>query len=245
MSAITAECCPPSQRNGVRDRAEYANTAFRLQPLDQNPELDLVAFQKALPAGLVLEGRSDGAYIIVATLLEEDEHAQYLVDRELDRLFFLTGVRFRAEMCRRSVHADLRANWCIHARIPNNVAPLSWSYNLALQLRLWSVAFETLDPMIRMLLLFQIIELSYPAPSDFPPYLDSRLAPHPLTECKMLRHLIAHAGDADHNSLKRYCAHLGLPEVMLDRTDPTHVAAIASKLPLMELEARKCLRHAA
>ena len=24
MSAITAECCPPSQRNGVRDRAEYA-----------------------------------------------------------------------------------------------------------------------------------------------------------------------------------------------------------------------------
>ena len=24
MSAITAECCPPSERNGVRDRAEYA-----------------------------------------------------------------------------------------------------------------------------------------------------------------------------------------------------------------------------
>lgn len=24
VSAITAECCPPSQRNSVRDRAEYA-----------------------------------------------------------------------------------------------------------------------------------------------------------------------------------------------------------------------------
>jgi transposase len=24
VSAITAQCCPPSQRNGVRDRAEYA-----------------------------------------------------------------------------------------------------------------------------------------------------------------------------------------------------------------------------
>ena len=24
MSAITAECCPPSRRNGVRDGAEYA-----------------------------------------------------------------------------------------------------------------------------------------------------------------------------------------------------------------------------
>ena len=31
MSAITAECCPPSQRNGVRDRAEYAASELVLE----------------------------------------------------------------------------------------------------------------------------------------------------------------------------------------------------------------------
>ncbi|MCE4540624.1 hypothetical protein LXT12_25630 [Pelomonas sp. P7] len=48
MSAITAECCPPSQRNGVRDRMEYAGSKpwrYLLVPHDEIKESDrLTAF---------------------------------------------------------------------------------------------------------------------------------------------------------------------------------------------------------
>ncbi len=42
MSAITAECCPPSARNAVRDGAEYALTGVALKTLGGEGSLSTI-----------------------------------------------------------------------------------------------------------------------------------------------------------------------------------------------------------
>jgi hypothetical protein len=93
----------------------------------------------------------------------------------------------------------------------------------------------------KIILLYQIIELSAPS---YPPYLNSTKPPHPLTECKLLRHLIAHAGDANSSELRTYCAYLNVPPVMLDRTDSAYVELLSSKCKLVEAQAKGVLESA-
>lgn len=132
----------------------------------------------------------------------------------------------------------------MHGALPVTIKPLAWSYELALQLRLWAIAAPHDDQLVKILLLFQVIELSYPSKNDYPPYVDHTTPPHPRTECKLLRHLVAHSGDVDGTDLKNYCAYLGLPALMLDRTDPHYVAVLTNKASFVELEARKVLASA-
>ncbi len=56
--------------------------------------------------------------------------------------------------------------------------------------------------------------------------------------------IVAHSGEVDRPQLKTYCQYLGFPEVMLDLTDPEYYKIIASKLPLMEAEAKKVIESA-
>jgi len=217
-------------------------TTFRLHPLESKFEVDLKLLQQSLPLGFAIEERIDGVYMVVEAASEEAQGAQYLVERELDRLFYLTRVRLRAAMVRRTVYADLKVSYDIQAALNPQIKPLNWTYELALQLRLWVLASEMQDPILRMLMLYQIIELASPT---FEPYNDPTIPPNSLTECKLLRHLITHAGVVSNRELKNYCEHLGLPPLMLDRTDPAHVKAITSKLSLMESQARLCLVSAA
>ena len=216
-------------------------TTYRIQTTQQKAEIEIDRFQRALPAGFLVERRMDGLFISLETSSEEDEKSQHLVDRELDRLFFLTGCRFRSEMCRRSIYCDLKASYCIFASLPSTIKPALWTPDLSLQLHLWAIASEAPDPIIKIFLLFQIIELSYPNNSSFPDYLDPASPPDPLTECKLLRHLIAHSGKATGAQVKAYCTYLGLPPSMLDRTSPSQVNTISNKLRLVEEQARKCL----
>lgn len=96
-----------------------------------------------------------------------------------------------------------------------------------------------------MLLLFQIIELTHPTwprnHSAYPAYNHPDQAPSPLTECKLLRNLITHAGNVGDPQLRHYCRYLGLPELMLDRTDSDYIKLIEGKLPLVEREAQRIL----
>ena len=220
------------------------HTVFKLQPTQTKHELDVARFRSSLPSGFAVEEREDGVYVTVETLAAEDSRAQYFIDRELDRLFFLTRVRYNAEMCRESLYADVRISFDAYVQMPA-AAPLHWTYEIALQLRLWSVASGVSDPFSKILLLYQVIELSYPDKSQYPSYPSALTAPHPLTECKFLRHLVAHAGIASSEELKRYCDYLAIPNWMLDRTDPSQMAIIASKLKLVEEQARRCLSVAA
>ncbi|MHB1427562.1 MAG: hypothetical protein ACYCVW_02565 [Rhodocyclaceae bacterium] len=220
-------------------------TSFRiLQTNGASLDIDLALFQQALPEDMLIESRGGETYVSVLCAHSEDETAQFRIDRELDRLYFLTGVRIRAEMCRKTVTADSSCSYSIHGRLAPTIKPQKWSYNLTLQLRLWSVATQSGDPLTRILLFFQVIELSYPSPAHYPPYLDSRDPPDRRTECRLLRHLVAHSGEVDKNQLKNYCEYLGLPPLMLDRTDPDYVELLSSKAPLVALEAKEVIASA-
>lgn len=209
-------------------------------PLD----LDLSLFQQSLPKNIRVESRADGTYVSVDSKDPEDSTAQYCIDRELDRVYFLTCVRVRAVMCRKRVTASQSIRYSIHGTLPVTIAPQVWSYNLGLQLRLWAIASELDDPLAKLLLLFQIIELSYPLRSDYPQYIDSAIPPHPRTESKLLRHVVTHSGEVTGTELKNYCEHLGLPHLMLDRTDQQHMDIFAKRVAIVENEGKAVLASA-
>lgn len=217
-------------------------TEFKLL-FEGDPDLKMNIFQRSLPPDFLVESRDDGIYVTVKSTSSEDERCQYLVDREFDRHYFLTNVRIRAEMVRSRVTVTFPFRWTIQGALPENIQPQKWNYELPLKLRLWSIVSTTDDVRMKLLLLFQIIELAFPKLS-YPNYTDPTKPPDPLVECKFVRHLVAHSGDADAAQLKTYCQHLGFPEVMLDITDPEYYKVIASKVPLMEAEARKVIEKA-
>ena len=190
---------------------------------------------------MAVRSEEDGVYVDVESEAAEDCRSQYLLERELDRVFFLTFVRITAVMITRVVGASVTCRYVIQNQLPQEIQPLYWTYERAIQFRLWASAMEIQDPLIRILLLYQIIELEQP---NFPSYTDASVQPHPLTECKMLRHLVAHAGVVERPELRRYCEHLGLPPLMLDRTDQSYVEIVSRKLSLLEEEARRILRNA-
>lgn len=216
-------------------------TSFRLLPARDPLDIDLKAFQSMLPSIMSVVPREGATYIDVETSKDEDECAQFLVDRELDRVFFLTSVRVKSEMCRRTVSSEQRFAWSIHAPIPPGTTVQTWNYELGLQLRLWSLACETDDPLTKIVLFYQIIELSCP-PRD--QYEDPSRPPKPLTECKLLRNLIVHAGNVTFPETKNYCEYLGMPELMCDRTDRSYVELLAAKQGFVESQAQGVIQRA-
>ena len=183
-------------------------------------------------------------YVQVASMKEEDPEAQSFLERELDRIFFYTCVRFHAEMCKRTVTADCKMRYSAQGYMPSSIRKQGWTYELALQLRLWRIASNTDDELLKILLYFQIVELSYPERRDYPKYSDSSQIPHPRTECKFVRHLVVHAGKVTGVELKNYCAYLGISNHMFDRRDVRHIEIMLSKTPLLEHEARNALQSA-
>ena len=220
------------------------STLFKLIPKDNTNDIDVVLFQQSLPKTFKVSLRTDGLYLDVATLREEDVAAQYLVDREMDRLFFLTRIQLKASMCTKIIETSVRIVWGDQGVLSASIAPQKWSYELALQMRLWALAGELVDPLAKIVLLFQIIELSYPSRKYYPAYIDAQVPPDEKTECKLLRHLVVHAGDVTSSELKNYCEYLGLPPLMLDRTDPQYVKVLSNKVRLVEHTARSIIEKA-
>lgn len=219
-------------------------TQFKLR-FEGKPEIDVQIFQHSLPKNFLVQEREDGLYVTVPSHEPEDKKCQYLIDRELDRHFFLTAVKIRADMVRREVCGSIELRWSIYNPLPTDIEPQIWfdedRDNLATQLRLWVIAAETTDIKFRLILLFQIIELKYPENKFYPDYENESTAPDKLTECKLIRNLIAHAGVPYNKQLKRYCSYLGLPERMHDPINQHYSRVIESKLPLMRSEAKKVI----
>lgn len=213
------------------------HTLFKLTPESKTLDLEIAAVNSALHPSMRMEERNDGVYIVVQTTKEEDEEAHQLVQRELDRIFFLTCVRASAAMCSRLVHADLVCSYRIHGRLPADLQPQEWNSTVALQLRLWNVAADMVDPAVQLLIYFQIVELAYPHQDAYPKYTDSSRAPDPKTEAKLLRHLVAHAGEATNNATKKYLQYLDLGLVMADRCSPQWLRIIADKVEHVRNEA--------
>jgi len=219
------------------------STKFKLL-FEDEPDLQLDKFQQSLPPDFQVIKKDHDYYVLIKSAKAEDRRCQYLIDRELDRHFFLTGVKIRATMVRTKVARSWAIRYRMHGSLPDNVHPQNWNYQLPIQLRLWSIAVDTIDDLAKVILLYQIIELENLDSTHFPAYTDSTTAPVPLTECKFIRNLVAHSGNVSDPQLKLYCTYIGLPPVMLDITDSESCRIIAAKVPLMEMEAKNVIAKA-
>lgn len=221
-------------------------TVYRIVPEGGQIDLEFDQLKAALPPTIELDSRRDGLYAIVESAEPEDSGTQWLIDRELDRIFFLSSVRLRAEMCRRVVTFKAKISYRIHGRIPDGTGPQQWTDRLSLQLRLWAIGVDSTDPYLKILLFFQIIELSYPDTSNtmyYPKYEGGSRPPHPRTEAKLLRHLISHAGDAKPETNK-YLEFLGLPPRLSNLVHPDWSRAISERVAHVESQAREVLQSA-
>jgi len=218
------------------------NTKFKLSFETDEPDIDIDRFQQSLPPTFqVLEEKGE-IYISVETAIDEDENAKYLVERELDRHFFLTCVKITAGMVRKRVQFSLVSWNRIHGELPEDIKPQKWNYELPIQLKQWALAIDLHNEFrLQILYYFHIIELAYPSKSSYPKYTDPTTVPHPLTECKLLRHLVAHAGEVGGNQLKLYCKYLDIPELMFDATDRRYQSILLSKVNLLEEQAKKAI----
>lgn len=217
------------------------NTKFKLIFEGNEPDIAIPRFERSLPSYFEVTVEGDGIYIIIKSEKAEDERCQYLINRELDRHFFLTAVKIQAEMMRTSVTANLKIKYRIHDSLPETITPQRWNYELPIQLKLWSIAVDSDNICLKLILLFQIIELSYPDQNQYPEYTDPSIAPDPLTECKFLRHLVVHSGEVRGKQLKRYCKYLSIPELMVDLTDPKYLSILDQKINLLETQAKNAI----
>lgn len=218
-------------------------TSFKLLFETEEPDIDIEIFQQSLPKIIRTYKKNNDIYVEVDTEKEEDENAKYLVERELDRVFFLTFVKIKAEMIKKKLRGGLTMPFRIHGDLPPDIEPQKWSYELPIMLKLWSMAIDLRNEFIlQILYYYQIIELAYPTNNFFPVYNDSSSSPHPLTECKLIRHLVVHAGEASGRQLKLYCEYIGLPGVMHDVTDVIYRSILMTKVKLLEGQAKKAIQ---
>lgn len=220
------------------------HTKFKLLFDSSPPDINLTQFNSSLPIKMEVIEEIDGIYLKVESESAEDEKCQYLIDRELDRHRFLTAVKIKSEMVKQAVTTSLGVSRTIHNELPDNISPQVWSKNLATQFRLWNLASDSEDNMLKVILYYQIIELKYISKNDFPKYTDSTSAPSVISEAKFIRHLVAHSGEVNGVELKNYCEYIGIPELMFDPTDIGHTEIIRKKLPLLEAEAKKVISDA-
>ncbi|MGR9101436.1 MAG: hypothetical protein ACU826_12815, partial [Gammaproteobacteria bacterium] len=182
-----------------------------------------------------------GTYVTIKTEKAEDEASRSLVNRELDRHFFLTAVRIRAEMIRSRVSRDVAMKWSIHGALPDTIQPQVWKKddNLERQLKLWSLAKETDDLLLKVIYFYQIIELAHPKIKSR--YLDFSKPPDAVAECKLLRDLVVHAGKVDYSNSENYCKYLDIDKQMLDLTKQKDRSLVMDKLKILESEAKNII----
>ena len=189
----------------------------------------------------------DGQRLLVVTQQpgETDEDVFGQVQRECDRLFYLTGEQLDPRLLRpENLDGSTTSSQSFHARAWI-VKPLDkfdcqlWQGpHLTRQLRLWYLAHLPNVPIAaRINLLFQIVETSDPPP-HYPAYEEAdRRAdkpPDPRTESKLLRHLASHSGTPDREELKQYCRYLHIEQKMYDPTDKDQARVLQGRLPIVE-----------
>jgi hypothetical protein len=180
-----------------------------------------------------------------------DEQVFYQVQRECDRLYFLTGQQLDPKIFRierpnglSTGFLSVTASASIYKPIAPEVDRQNWQGKpLAVQLRLWQLAHLTNTPIAAKInLLFQIIEMTYRKANDYPKYKDPNKCPHPRTEAKLLRHLASHGYTVTMRSeLKRYCQHLGISEKFHDPTDADFLGILHQRLSVVEDEAKRII----
>jgi hypothetical protein len=225
---------------------------FRINRFRQDIEPDL---PRLLPGNITYSVAKEGASLSLKTAGElSPERAKYLVERECDRIGFLTGdfvtpvlttVEHPTHMERTVSHsADALLSESPDASVIEQV----WGDStITIQLRLWRLAKEQERlARLRIILLFQIVELVMPVTrdgKDYPPYSDTTRPPDPRTEAKLLRDLASHQDPRGPSSeaLRRYCNWILIPEKFPDPTDVDSWRKLSGRIPVLEKLARSMI----
>ena len=217
--------------------------------------LNLKKFQGIFPSNFLIEesGNDYSCRVTVDENFSQDQ-AYYLVLRELDRIFFVTGIRISAEL-KAIENPDGEccgiSNINGRCRIVNtseieNVSQQRWEGTLAIQLCLWRLANSPGTPLgAKINLLFQIIESKYPDTINkvhYPPYDSIANPPDPKTECKLLRDYVSHQKtEVCSAQLKNYCTYIGYPDIFYDPTDLELDTVLRKKLNILKKEAKETI----
>jgi len=132
------------------------------------------------------------------------------LQRELDRLYLLTGERVEATLDRRVEEAggisyknlSLSLSYSIQVPLPDDVVAQDWTsdknLNFSKQLRLYALADESNDPAFRALLLYMIIETEPDICCSSRGYSGGEPT-EPQLEAKLLRDFTSHQQDRPDN----------------------------------------------
>jgi hypothetical protein len=209
--------------------------------------------KEVFPDNFKIETVNDKNSLIVTTLIDSDAEIFITVQRECDRIFFLTGEQldpqFRekkydngTKICQQCITSDSY----IIDKIPENIARQRWSVPLTVQLRLWQLTKSLYLPLsAKINLLFQIIEITFSNTqnsTNYPEYTCSDNPPVSMTESLLLRNLVSHGGESMRSEqLKKYCRFLGIKENFYDATNTVATKAIEGRVSILENEARRVI----
>jgi hypothetical protein len=181
----------------------------------------------------------------------EDHEIFGEVQRECDRIFFLTGMDMAPILVAKKQadglwisFTDMGLELNVISSVPADVTKQHWHGSLPLQLRFWHLANSSAEPIgAKINFLFQIIEASYADIKDYPTYTDSSIPPDPRTEARLLRNLVSHQGKINSHQLELYCTFLGIHSSFYDPSDTEFHNVINSRFHLVRDEAKKIIEH--
>lgn len=208
----------------------------------------LEKFKKLLPDHFKVTTENNNVYLEIIDVKYNDLSYEQKIERELDRWFFLTTTKVAAEIIGQRIEKEFCFKIGAEQSFPNDIGKQEWDAILALQLRLWLMADECNELNFKILLLYQIIELSG---CDFDKYTNPNVPPSEITECKLLRHLIAHSSLDSNREIGFYIKHLEVNGLIDGSTFKSLIksghAGLANskligilhmKLPIVEKQAR-------
>jgi hypothetical protein len=232
---------------------ELKNIMKYCYSISESKTFSLEQAKEIFPDNSLIEIKNGKYFLIVTTMTVLDKDVFIEVQRECDRIFFLTGTQLNPQfewkkdddgvtIHLQSIKNDVR--WV--KKIPENLTKQQWDSDLTVQLRLWQFAKPSDLPIAaRINLLFQIIEISLPMRSNrtnYPFYHNSNTPPSPRTESLLLRDLVSHGkGTIGNPQLKEYCNFLQINDTFYDPTDATSTKAIKGRFDIIEKEALKVI----
>lgn len=177
------------------------------------PEFDI--FKKILPEHFKVTIVNNNIFLEILEKTNEKLPFLYIqeVERELDRYFLLTEVIVNAEQISGRMEKYSCLTVSAYLRVPDNVRKQEWDDTATLVFKLWRMAYEYRNEYkIRILVLYQIIEL---LEYKIPQYSNHEHHPSIFSECKILRHLVAHSGKVT-GEVKKYLTYLQANAIITD-----------------------------
>ncbi|MCI5191426.1 MAG: hypothetical protein D3905_16920 [Candidatus Electrothrix sp. AS4_5] len=158
-------------------------------------------FKDMLPDNFRLHEEDGKLHITIETIRDDDvANSMPLLDRELKRFYFFTNleVEYQHITVRGTILSEGVYGFELSSinNLPDDIGKQSWNEQVSLQFSLWHLASKEKDVKTKILIYYQILELSGYA---FDKYKNPNESPDPLNECRFLRHLVAHGNIVIYN----------------------------------------------